>query len=316
MKSLINNVLDNKIIRSNGELFSNTWVVILNVYDPPDEFYVSLSKLLNNPLDIYIIDSSREGGIYNSNALFRQYLQSKQNGRIKYINIENKGAPYALNLGLEEVLRAKYQFITILTDDTIFINDFLPLQSIEGFFYKNCNPYKDILLLTDLKTAGKKYIRRSTEAGMTFHREALKNVKFREDLVMDQFDVYFCDDIYRHGGKIVVYPEAIFKTLPVGRESNKGHNMLPSWRLYLLTRNTVALFLLKQNKLFQDVFKNFIFYVKPIIYGKNKLAYIRVFITGLIDGFRLNLGITKNLQRLSNNRFAQPEINENNKGEN
>lgn len=200
-----------------------------------------------------------------------------------------------------------YEFVTILTDDTILKSNYFPVKSIKSFFNQNCDPSKDILLLPIHEFQIKKEIlKRTAEIGMTLNKQLFNYIKFREDLIMDQFDLVFCDKIHEIGGKIIVYPEILIEVLPIGREENKGKHFLPDWRLYLLTRNTIALFLERKSLsyLIRDVIiQNFILYRDAIIYGNKRFKFMKAGILGILDGLQHNLGITENLQKLSNNRF-------------
>lgn len=282
------------------------YTVLFNIYNPPLSFYETLRKLILRPeTDIFIIDSSPTDNVLVRLRSIIQSINTLQpiNINIFYYRIPNCGVPYAINFGIKQIKERKYRLVTIFTDDTSLVRETFPAHKIYEYFYKNCDPSKDAMVIpnneNDLK---KKYILRTTEAGMTMDLSLFNKIQFREDLIIDQYDPLFCDNIYEKGGKILIYPEVLLRVAPIGRMGKSG---LPDWRLYLLTRNTIALSLEHKNSFFRDVIlQNLFWYKKAILYGKQRIKYLRAFFLGFYDGTKHNLGISENLQLLSEHRFS------------
>lgn len=289
----------------------NKMSVIINCYGPLDSiqyFYKTASSLKQSngdstEVNLIFSDSSPED-VYKSNDL---YLNSLFDSCFfKHIKLDNKGEPYALNKVIDYAAKYNPDLIMILTDDAILMSS-LPYSNIFEYFSKNCKPESDILLLTDDNTIIQgKEVKRSTENGMIFSPNLFGKIKFRDELIMDQFDLIFCDTIYQIGGKIKVFPHTLLGVGPIGREKNHGHSFIPPWRMYLLIRNTLSLWMEGKYKLFNDVLiGDFYWILKSLFYSKrkDKLTYFRAIFLGLIDGIKQELGITKTLTELSNGRF-------------
>jgi hypothetical protein len=260
----------------------------------------------NIDLKFIFVDSSPTDIYRNNNLYLKKILKD---GLFDHLHLDNKGAPYSLNKAIDFSLKAyNPDLVMILTDDAILESSIIYSKVLE-YFMKNCRPEYDILVLTnDLLMIQKNEIRRSTENGMIFSPKLWYKIKFREDLVMDQFDLLFCDEIHRLGGKILVFPSVLLGVEPIGREKINGINLLPPWRIYLLVRNTISLYIEGKESFFKDVLlQDFYWFSKGILFYHEKLKYIQAIFLGLLDGLNHRLGITKNLQRLSKNRFNEEE---------
>jgi hypothetical protein len=283
--------------------------VIINCYGEIDFMEINIRRLCqkiddNIHIEFLFSDSSQEN-IYKKNDSYLKSIFKEQN--FIHLKLENKGVPFALNSAIEFSLKVfAPSLIMLLTDDAIIMGD-ISYNDIFEYFYKNCRPEKDALLLTyDPALIAKKEVKRSTENGLIFSPYLFYKNKFREDLIMDQFDNLFCDNIYWLGGKIFVFSYPLLTVKPIGREKNGNYNFLPPWRNYLLVRNTLILWQEKKNNLIKDVlFQNFIWSSKAIIFSKRnmKLSYLKAIYLGIIDGITRKLGVTENLNLLSDNRF-------------
>jgi hypothetical protein len=151
----------------------------------------------------------------------------------------------------------------LLTDDAVIKRSFRCNLILE-YFYNNCCPAKDVLPISDdsnVKTL--REITRSTDNGLIFSPLLVDIIKFRDDLIMGQFDLLFSDDIHRNNGKIFLFPETILTVRPIGRAENNNHYFLPTWRNYLLVRNTISLWLERRNQLIEDVLaQNYVWFTK------------------------------------------------------
>jgi hypothetical protein len=284
------------------------YAIIISVYNPPSIVNQTIKKLLSTKeIAIYVIDSSASKDVNE--------IYPIQHTNFHYFNVPNLGQPYKLNFGIEQCLKRGYEFVTIFTDDTALETNSFPIQEIKKYFYQNCNPSRDVLILpSDVRMIEKRTVKRSVDSGMTFHKNMLTNIKFREDLVIDQFDLLFCDSVYDSGGKIIVYPDILISVLPIGREGGGKFHSLPIWRLYLLTRNTFYISLHLHKSRLKSLLLNtapqiLSWSIKGLITNfslkRNPFSVLRALMLGLDDAINKRLGITDNLQKLSGNRFNQ-----------
>ena len=231
---------------------------------------------------------------------------------IKYFKVPNYGVGYNFNFGIKQAIKDSCDLITIFTDDVKLLDNGFPQEKIYRFFYNNCDSQKDVLILPQKGVQLQKEIKRTADSGMTFAKELFQKIRFREELIVDQTDFYFCDQVIMNGGKFIVYPEILIDVLPIGRETKNGERIIPLWRLYLLTRNTISIDLEKNGKLRAlqtDAYPQILCWGSSgIRSGQNILDVIKAIFLGVIDGIAKNLGVTSNLQKLSGNRFSNRKL--------
>ncbi len=187
------------------------FVVIVNTYNPSIDKIKKIIETLvtsDNRIKLFIIiTDSSPTALFLEGDLKTIVMQGSV--EIKYLKLENFGEPYALNSGIKFAkINYNPDLIMLLTDDAILYSK-IPYISIYEYFIKNCNPERDILIVTDVRKVPQRIIRRTTENGMVFSPLLFDKLKFEEDLVMDQFDFMFCDSIYLAGGKIIVFPDSL-----------------------------------------------------------------------------------------------------------
>lgn len=292
--------------------------VIIAAYMPPlTLFSDTLKKLSSNPdIQVYVIDSSLEATsteIQNyisksiNDNLNHDFSKGHPRTLIKYFQVPNYGIGYTFNFGIKQAIKDGCDLMTIFTDDVKLLKNGFPQEKIYSFFYNDCNPQKDVLILPQKGAPLQKEIKRTADSGMTFAKELFQKIRFREEFIVDQTDFYFCDQVIMNGGKFIVYPEILIDVLPIGREIQNQERILPPWRLYLLARNAIALSLegkAKLSALKADAFPQIHHWgVAGIKSGQGADVFYAVFL-GVIDGFSKKLGVTDTLQKLSGNRFC------------
>ena len=150
---------------------------------------------------------------------------------------------------------------------------------------------------------------RAADSGLTFSAQLFKKVSFREEFILDQIDFDFSRQIRLNGGKFVVYPEVVIDVLPIGREVQKGERVLPFWRLYLLTRNSITMSLesdAKLKDLRNEAFSQILYWgLSGFRSGQSIFLVFKAVFFGCVDGFTKHLGVTAFLQNLSGNRFSK-----------
>lgn len=262
--------------------------VIIGAYNPPDKFYDTVKKLVSLKIDTFIVYSGNDINL----GLESEY--------IRMIKEKNYGLGHKFNTGINLAKDSGFDLVTILTDDVSVLPNF-SANDIINYYSKYCSE-NDILHL-DFVSDELQTTKYAMDRGMTFSTNIGDKIKFRNELVMDQQDIYFCYKLETIGGRIISFNKKILNTLPVGRAIKWKMHFLPSFRVYLLTRNTLRLFIETKNFIF---FKGFLYFatyysLKAVI-GREKNVFYAYF-AGIFDALRGKLGITENLKRLSENKF-------------
>ena len=262
---------------------------------------------------VYLVDSTPDSELNNMFPLveIEKYRQSPFFELIKLK--ENMGVAYNYNKGLEKCIADGFELITLFSDDVILEENYFKPIDIINFFNNKCLYDKDILSLYN-KEKHSTLVKTSNsvvDSGITASSALFKKIMLRTEFLMDQQDVYFCYQVRKFGGTIYVYPYSAISALPIGRESSGKVHYLPIWRIYLLSRNTLTLFLEthKIEFLFNLVMSS-VFIYKFLLYGKNPILGIRSVFYGLEDAIHGQLGITEHLTFLSNGRFRSESKNQ------
>jgi glycosyltransferase involved in cell wall biosynthesis len=293
--------------------------VVIACHNPPMPLLLdTLNKLfVNKGVCIYVVDSSPNDVTLNiknkiateaNNSLSLDGPYNFEAPSIKYFRVPNCGIGHNYNVGISHAVKDHCDLITIFTDDVAIPDENrFSVEKISYFFHKNCDLKKDVLVLPQKKSQFQSAIN-LVDSGLTFSRDLFPTIKFREELILDQIDFDFCHQIIRNGGKFLIYPEIAIEVLPIGREIKNQHRTLPMWRLYLLTRNSISMALESKRKLTElrtvayDQIERWS--MNGIKSGQSFSGIFRAVLLGLIDGVSKNLGVTKNLQALSGNRFS------------
>ena len=258
-------------------------------------------------IKVYLVDSTPDNDPGN---LFSRLEIGKyrENSFFELIKLkENMGEGYNYNKGLEKCIVDGFKLITLFSDDVIIEENYFNPFDIINFFNIKCLDDKDILSLYN--TGKQSTIIQTTnfvvDSGITASSDLFKKIMFRSEFLMDQQDTYFCYQVRKYGGTIYLYPYPAIFALPIGRESSGGVHYLPIWRIYLLSRNTLTLFLetYKIEFLF-NILMNSVFIYKFLLHGKNRILGIRSVLYGIYDAIQGHLGITAHLIFLSNGRFS------------
>jgi len=257
---------------------------------------------------VYLVDSTPDN-VPSNMFLSEEIEEYKERHFFELIKIkENMGAAYNFNIGLEKSMLDGCELITLFTDDVIMEENYFKPADIINFFNAKCSYDKDILSLynnekhyTTVKTSGS-----VVDSGITASSNLFKKIMFRTEFLMDQQDVYFCYQVRKNGGTIYIYPYPAILVLPVGRESNGKVHYLSIWRIYLLSRNTLTIFLEthKIEFLFSWLKYTGGYAIRFLLYGENPILEFRSVLYSIEDAIQGNLGITEHLTLLSNGRFS------------
>lgn len=282
--------------------------IIIASHEPKIEILMDLLIKLSKKgiTNIFLIDSSRSKTSKNIQSSVEQLNKASVNQIIFYKKIKNQGVGDKYNFGFQLCLESQCNIITILTDDAIINEETFNPNKIADFFTRNLDPRKDILALNswDSRDYGRLVeIKVGPDFGMTLSNSLIKNIKFKEDLILDYTDIDFCSRIKRNGGKIKLYPEETVTSIPSGSKTNENSPHLPSWRIYLVIRNYLTLSYEYRDLFFfiYNTYRATKYMIISLIRREKFLSITKAAIFGLLDAKSRKLGITNNLQRLSNN---------------
>jgi len=275
--------------------YKNTYRIISLIvsHNPPESLYKLTSQLITMSYKIIIIDSSNI-------EIYNKIERILKNDKIILIHENHdKGLGNALNYGMRIANKFQYDFLLIMEDDSFFVRD---IKNIILDFIKLYNN-NDVLYLSDNKASNtnkiefvilkeKDYIGSNT--GVFFSSILAKNINFRSNFFMDQIDIDFQYNIKKIGGNIVLTKNKIIDRLPIGRENKNNINTISNFRFYLLTRNSIILFIERKISI------KLLFYIpgyffKGLISGQNIYYLLIALLNGIKDGIKNNLGITKTL---------------------
>jgi len=275
------------------------YCIIITTYNPPYRVYKEIGTLtkFKYVYKIFIADSSPDP--------IRNRLKL-HNSKIEYIRIKrNKGPGYNYNVALKVAKGCGCDLVTLLDDDFHIVRNRFKPNEIVDYFYKNCNPLKDLLNLPIYKSnymPPQEYNR--FLIGMTFSTKLIPKFKFREEFVLDFVDCDFSYQIFKNGGKNLFFNKKVISMLPSGRLGNNKFEYTPYWRLYLMARNTLVRFLENHDKItFLDLLTPIYWANRGRKAGQRTTKLVYSIISGWIDAISGNLGITRTLQKLSGNRF-------------
>ena len=274
--------------------YKNNYSIISLIvsHNPPDSIYKLISQLIKISYKIIIIDSS------NIETYQKMINYFKNNNNIIFVHeIKDYGLGNALNSGIKIAKEFFFDFLLIMEDDSFFdvmninniISEFVKIYSSNDVLYLSDNSIKIHDKFINIKT----YIGSNT--GIIISFKLTKEIEFRSDLFMDQIDIDFQYNIKKFGGNIIITRDKIIGRLPIGRENKNNINTISIFRFYLLTRNTIRLFLEKKITIKSLIYIP-AYLVKGLISGQSFHYLLIALFNGIIDGIKNNLGITKTLK--------------------
>ena len=266
--------------------YENYSIVIIT-YKPSNSLYDLINMIYTKQdFNIFVVDSSPELEFSEMKGRIDAITSNDvKKTNLRCFHINNKGAAYSINYGIEKCIEYGKDLFTIMDDDTSIIPQNFNRNEIVDYFNTHLDLERDILILADGEQ--RENIDSWVESGITLSKQLFHKIKFREEFIMDQIDIEFCKLVKRANGKIEIFPKKILFNKPVGSDSVRGTNILPYWRIYTLMRNVIVMW--KEKKISsRDVSFDILLFVKALIFGKKKLMYLNAFLNGIIDGVNLN----------------------------
>lgn len=272
-------------------------VCIVVTHNPPPIIY-KLAKQISN-IRILIIDSSNADKYFS----MKQHFKNKKNV-ILYHEDRDFGLGNALNTGIKMSQKMGFKYLLIMEDDSYFqdnvnlinvVNEFSHSYDHDSILYlseTDINSTSDFLPVTY-------YL--GTNTGLLISFKLADEIFFRTDFFIDQIDIDFQYNVRRNGYKIYKTKKAIIARLPIGREKGGGINTISILRFYLLTRNTLRLFI--ENKI-SPVSLVYIpsYFFKGIVARQSVKLLLKALFHGLLDGMNNNLEITETM------KFFRPDL--------
>lgn len=272
-------------------------VCIVVTHNPPPTIY-KLTEQISN-IRILMIDSS-DSDKYNS---MKEHFKNKENVTVYHEN-RHIGLSNALNTGINMCQEMGFKYLLIMEDDSYFQDNVNLINIVNNFSYSHNNDPVLYLSETDTNSADdffpvNYYL--GTNTGVVISFNLAHEISFRSDFFMDQVDIDFQYNVRSHGHKIYLTKNGIIARLPIGREERRGINTISIFRFYLLTRNTLRLFI--ENKISPVAFVYIPgYFFKGVVAGQNVKLLLKALFHGLYDGITNNLGITKTL------KFFRPDL--------
>ena len=266
-------------------------------HNPPETLYKLISQLLLISDKIVIIDSSNM-------ELYNNIKNKLTNEKIILIHENNDyGLGSALAYGMKIASQFIYDYLLIMEDDSLFIyNDGEINLNINGIIKNFTRTFdrNDVLYLSDHSNINNNefiiisdYL--GTNTGLLLNSALSKKINFRLDFYIDQIDIDLQYNIKKMGGNLVLTKYKIIDRLPVGRENKNGVNTIPIFRFYLLTRNSIILFMERKISP-KHLFFILGYFLKGLVSGQSVYYLLIALFYGVIDGLKTNSGITKTLK--------------------
>lgn len=172
-------------------------------YNPTDENIKNIENYVGDLEKLYIVDNSSED---NSDKL--EILQDIKN-KIEYIPLlKNKGIAYALNIGLENSIKDKVDYLLTLDQDSSFFEK----EMLKKYFNLIEKDKEDCALYGVATTAESRKNEEMpdfTEVGMLITSGMMINLKkidilgkFKEELFIDEVDIEYCYRALKLGEKV------------------------------------------------------------------------------------------------------------------
>ena len=266
-------------------------ISVVITHNPPHSIYKLIAQLAST-YKIIIIDSSTTTN-FNSMRDKLQYT----NIILEHENV-HYGLGNALNLAIKISKKFEYNFLLIMEDDSFFVDNVDIIAIIDEF--KRCYKDKDALYLSKKQYRSEDYFIEikgymGTNSGIILSKDLILKILFRAEFFMDQIDIDFQWNIRQLGGKLIQTKYKVIEELPVGRENKNGINTISIFRFYLLTRNTIILFMEQKIKIKQLLYIPG-YFLRLLISGQ-KVHYLFIALfNGIVDALKHNLGITKTLK--------------------
>ena len=274
---------------------------VIVTYNPEiDRFKDVINSIVNQVDFIVIVDN----GSKNINDI-KEICSIKSNIEI-IENDVNYGIGKALNIGIEK-LKNNYDWILTLDQDSVIL---VNIKNVIDEINKIYNKEVIGLIFLNTKDENKKTkydeIKKPIISGSIVNSKIFSlGIAYREEFFMDQIDFDFDYNVIINKFKII-------KTNFKGQDHELGKklktiigkstNYEPDWRIYLMARNSFKLLIEKKFR-FIDFFNQFLgWYIRYVVVKPFKFKkifnYLYLYLIGIKDAIKNNMGVSENLKRL------------------
>lgn len=280
---------------------------VVVAYFPDEGFEARLQIILPQVARLVIVDNTP-----NTMPLSPEIIAA-WGGHIHYIaNHTNKGVASALNQGLEHALRSGFKWLLTLDQDTRSYTDMVATllrvhevcepgaAVIGGNYFDTQNHQLKVSTGGEAECLEQKTV--ITSGSMVDVGVAQKIGGFREDYFIDQVDHEFCLRVRAHGFRVVISRKPVMEH-SVGGPGGARLPLLgilpnhPPLRKYYIARNTVATvaeyWYREPNWCLRRSVRLLLGLLLMATLEKQRLAKVRAFATGFIDGVRRSMGPCK-----------------------
>lgn len=285
---------------------------VVVAYFPDGEFEARLNTILPQVARLVVVDNTPNG------IFLSQDLIAAWGVRLHSIaNHSNKGVAAALNQGLEYAYQQGYPWLLTLDQDTLCYRN---MVSVLGKAYEDCSPRPALIGSNYLDPRssrpkvpahGKIWLEQKTvitSGGLVDANIALSIGGFREDYFIDQVDHEFCLRLRIQGFRVVISSEPVMEH-SVGRPGGIGIPFLgilpnhPPLRKYYIARNTVVTIAEYWKQEPEWCLRRLVRLVLGLglmaVLEENRVAKVRAFVAGTVDGILHRLGPCKRKWLLS-----------------
>lgn len=292
----------------------DNYFIIIATHDPDnvkkDIIAHSIDHFLRKEnIKVIIIASGEKNKLKKLTEILKTYRDYFSTNLLSYRFCLNKGISHKWNLGIRLALNLGAEMFTLLTDDTFPTNAFRATD-ITKYFIDNCGPTDLLSLpLNALQSANDHTRLFIYDSGMTFSKQLARNLRFDELLIHSFVDYKFSFDVATKLGKIIIYPGSV---IDQAKPMNKYNGMfyLPEWTLYLIFRNSIYWARKEPIRKYKFLILGLFYFLslpkwlpKSFRARRSMNMVLRAIFLGTLDGLMGIVGISDNLEKISNGRF-------------
>jgi len=263
---------------------------VVLLFNPSEEVFFHIESYQTETDHVYLIDNTENISLSTS---IKAKLLAHSNTSLLHEG-ENLGIAKALNLALKQAKNDGYEWLLTMDQDSFF--DKVALLT----YFKHFSElkYENVALIAPLHNP--KFVNISLEdpyvkkevvlssGNLVKVKCALSIGAYDEALFIDEVDHAFCFELQRHD-YVILQDQTVFLNHMLGRAFGKYGNikLYPSLRLYYMLRNYFYLkdkYEAEFSTFFRQRRRYFVkFFMKQLLFGKNRTKKIRMILEGYLD---------------------------------
>ena len=267
-------------------------MAVVTLFNPDQRVLTNIRSYLPYVKELLVID--------NSETLSDLSLLQKESSSVTLLaSGTNLGISKAMNLAISYAKNKGYSWMLTMDQDSYF--DSLEIEKFIRLFYLTVD--KNLAIFVPLHN--KKFLKKEeiynqkeccvmTSANIININKALTIGGFDENLFIDEVDHDFCLRLKKAGYSIIQNHNCYLYHVLGTKHKELNINLYSSQRLYYMVRNYLYV-RNKHKKIAPNFFKKrdlylFKFFIKQILYTKQKKEYIRMLFFGVKDYHRNYMG--------------------------